>query len=321
MNLAFVDSFLAEFFLPQQETPEEEVKALFTLSSGYSMLLGQTLAAQKEKLGRKFNKWLDELGVSRTDAKKYINLWQLFGDISSELLEAGTLPLFRLSAPNLFQARDQLRQRLEEDNTPVTQQEIDEIRLANKPAPSIGAKAQLVGNQKGGTPIFRIEVKGGVLATECEKSLQNSGESCDSWMAQLLSSFGLVGDIAQAVLGKGISHLSDVDKLRATLESQNFFNLNELELIISPSEENYFKDFGAELPKQVQDCVVELLRLSEQIAAHHSPVGAEGLEQRVRIKQRRSIEEQLRLLCNEFDLDYQTLIFNLKKNHQVGNRQ
>lgn len=316
MNLAALDSFIGKFFQPQEESPEEEVKALFTLSSGYAMLLGKTLAAQKEKLGRKFKSWLDELGITRADATKYIKMWQLFGDIGSELLDAGTLPLFRLSSPNLTQARYELRQRLEEDDTPITQQEVDAIRLANKPAPSSGSKALMVGNQKGGTGIFRIEVKEDVLAAKCEDSFKKSGISCDSWMAKLLSCLGLVGDMANVVLGKGISHVSDVDELRATLESQNFFAANQIDLSVALSQENPFDDFGLELPEQVRACVAELLRLDEEIACYQSPVGSEGLMKRVCIKQRRSIEEQLQALCNEFGLDYRALMVDIKKDYQ-----
>ncbi len=300
-----------------EATKSDSIKALLQLACGAFMAVGEEFQKVKAELGGNFASWLDEEGFARGDTNKLIKLFEYFGGDAEKLLEVGPLPLLRLCVPNYESARDKLRERLELDDTPMTQQEVDAIRIAHKPATlprRIASKnsASMIGNQPGGTAIFRMEVKDGVLASQCHESFKQSGGSFDSWMRQLLSSFGLADELANTVLGKGISHVSDIDILRTALEDKSLLLTNEQESSLLSISQTQFADFECQLPSQVQDCILKLLCLDEKIARCTNPVGSEALTQRMYLEERRGIESQIQLLCQEFGLDYKAVMNDIK---------
>jgi hypothetical protein len=302
-------------------------QALLKCSTSALITVGENLLKIKAKVGKEFPQLIDAEGFARYDINKLIKLFEYFGDENPNLLEVGPLVLLRLCASNCEDGRKELHNRLENSDEPITQQEVDEIRIAHKPPskPRATSKntASMVGNQQGGVAIFRMEVKEPVLASQCDDSFKQSGGTFDSWMRQLLSSFGLVGELANATLGKNISHVSDIEELRTTLESQNLL-VESKNLLVSDEEElavpsnpygqvsdfssGFGSEFDSELPEPVQECIASLLQLDEQLAQYTGSTSSHTMMRRICLDDRREIEEQLQFLCKEFDLDYQSLI-------------
>ncbi|RUS94374.1 hypothetical protein DSM106972_093590 [Dulcicalothrix desertica PCC 7102] len=298
---------LYQVFLPQPAklnlaTAADDIHSLLELASGALMAAGEVLKQTKQHLSRaRFSDWLDKNDFVTGDANKLIKLFESFGNIYDDLTTVSPLSLMGLLAPKYGTARDALVDMVEEFrkiNDTVTTQDVETLRKAHSPQPKKAqAVVKMVGNQPGGTGIFRLEVKSPELANQIDTEWKQSGCSPDKWMEFVLASTHKIQDIAQVVLGRKIVEVSELSELDVVIDrSQNINNLVGVELEID--------DFGQVLPSQVVECLNKLRDLDVSLDNYSNPIA-----RRLHREERATVLAQLKILAEEYQLDIESLVW------------
>ncbi|BDA70671.1 hypothetical protein CAL7716_048370 [Calothrix sp. PCC 7716] len=180
----------------------------------------------------------------------------------------------------------------------MTTQDVETLRKAHSPQPKKAqAVVKMVGNQPGGTGIFRLEVKSPELANQIDTEWKQSGCSPDKWMQFVLASTHKIQDIAQVVLGRKIVEVSELSELDVVIDrSQSINNLVGVELEID--------DFGRVLPSQVVECLNKLRDLDVSLENYSNPIA-----RRLHREERATVLAQLKILAEEYQLDIESLIW------------
>lgn len=286
-------------------TAADDVHSLFGLASGALMAAGEVLKQAKQHLSRaRFSDWLDKNDFVTADANKLIKLFESFGNIYNDLTTVSPLSLMGLMAPRYGDAKDALLDMVEEFrqfNDTVTTQDIEALRKLHSPQPKKTSKdesvIEMVGNQPGGTGIFRLEVKNHELANQLDTEWKQSGYSPDKWMEFMSASTHKIQDIAQVVLGHKITDVSELSQLDVVIgKSQSLDDLVGVELKID--------DFGQVLPSQIVDGLDKLRDLDMSIDNYTNPIA-----RRLHREERAQVLAQLKILAEEYQLDIESLIW------------
>ncbi len=313
-------NFTAQPSKRSMATIADDIRSLLGLASGALMLAGEAFKQAKDNLSRaRFGDWLDKNGFVSADVNKLIKLFEYFGDAFDDLTTVSPLSLMRLLAPKCEDARNALFDMVEEYreiNEIVTSQEVETVRKVHSPQPRKRAENKedesdvtiaMIGNQPGGTGIFRLEVKNHELANQLDTKWKQSGYSADRWMQFMLASTHKIQDIAQVVLGREIVDVSELFELDVVIDfsqSDNKFVGVELEI----------DDFGQVLPSQIVDGLNKLRDLDENIARYtaaieSNPLGTNPMFLHISREQRTKVLSELKILAAEYQLDIESLMW------------
>ncbi|BAZ10578.1 hypothetical protein NIES4071_24010 [Calothrix sp. NIES-4071] len=296
-------------------TIADDIRSLLGLASGALMAAGEALKQAKDNLSRaRFGDWLNENGFVSADVNKLIKLFEYFGDAFDDLTTVNPLSLMRLLAPSGETARNALFNTVQQNQQTgevVTSQSVEDIRKLHSPQPKPRAPKKqhapnendsiikMVGNQPGGTGIFRLEVKNHELANQLDTEWKESGCSADKWMQFMSASTHKIQEIAQVVLGRKIADVSELSELNIligksqTQLSDNKFVDVELEI----------DDLVQVLPSQIVDCLNKLRDLDESIVRYSNPIA-----RRMHREERTGVLAQLKMLAAEYQLDVESLL-------------
>jgi hypothetical protein len=153
--------------------------------------------------------------------------------------------------------------------------------------------AEMVGNQSGGTGIFRLEVKSHELANQLNTEWKESGLSPDKWMQFMSASTNKIQDIAQTVLGHQILEVSELVKL---------------DVLINQSQSDKFVGVEQTLPTQVI-IVLKRLHCLDETIARCSNANARRLYR----EERQQMSTHLKILAAEYQLDVDSLFGRLSQ--------
>lgn len=312
---------------------EEVIRSLLGLATGAMLAAGQSFKLRKEELGKEFAGWIHSNEFVTGDANKLIKLFDYFGDNFDSLTEVSPFQLLRLLAPNQRGSRAALADFIDEcGDSAVSSADIDSIQREHKikpvpkiksltPQPSTVANVEIepkvdlrmVGNQKGGVGIFRLEVKDYQLANELDTQWKESGFTANQWMRFMSSSARAVQEISQIVLGRTIANESELDELLVTLKGskENFFEVAYSDIKTTLSQIDLGSEID-ELPSAVSDCLKKIKDLNSKIAGFTSPVGSDAMTRRMHKEDRDKAIASLKMLAVEYELDIELLLFNTR---------
>jgi hypothetical protein len=302
-------------------TVASDIQSLFGLASGALIAAGEAFKQAKESLSRKsFNNWLEDNGFASADVNKLMKMFECFSGNFDDLITVSPLSLMRLLAPSGENARNALFnivQTYQQTGEVVTSQQVEDIRKTHSPQPKPRVVSQqdksdatdsvikMVGNQPGGTGIFRLEVKSHELANQLDTEWKESGYiSPDKWMQFMLASTNKIQEIAVVILGRKIVDVSELSELDVLIsksqnqESENKFVGVELEI----------DNLGQVLPPQIVDCLSKLNDLDESVAHYTNPIA-----RRMHRQERASVFAQLKTLAAEYQLDVDSLLGRLSQ--------
>jgi hypothetical protein len=326
MDIALTDQFYQKYFENGSNgdlatNAEEEIRSLLGIALGAMLAAGQSLKQRKEELGKGFTAWISNNEFVKSDANKLIKLFDCFGENFDGLNGVNPIALLKLLTPNQRASRAVLADLIDESgDSAVSCADVDSIQREHKikSVPTIksvntaeiesNVDLKMVGNQKGGTGIFRLEVKDYQLANQLDNEWKESGFTASQWMRFMSSSARAVQEIAQVVLGRNIVDESELDRLTVAIkESMVEVACGDMKTDFSPV------DVGSginELPLAVTECLTKIKNLEMKIASCKSPVGTDAMMQRIRLLERESLLHKLKMLAVEYELDIETLLWN-----------
>jgi hypothetical protein len=329
MDIALADQFYQKYFFDgvnsDATTNVEGIRSLLGLATGAMLAAGQSLKQLKDELGKEFAGWIYSNEFVTSDTNRLIKLFDYFGENFDALSEVSPFQLLRLLAPNQRASRAVLADLVDDGDSAISCADIDSIQREHKikSVPTIklipvqapiapivqiepNVNVSMVGNQQGGTGIFRLEVKDHQLANQLDNEWKESGFTANQWMRFMSSSARTVQEIAQVVLGRTIVNLSELDELIVAIKGSK----------IEVACENVFTNFSQievssgidELPSAVSDCLRKINDLDSQIALYTSPIGADAMTQRMYREKREKAMHKLKMLAVEYELDIESLL-------------
>jgi hypothetical protein len=324
MDIALTDHFYQKYFENGSNgdlaTNAEEIRSLLGIALGAMLAAGQSLKQRKDELGKGFTAWISNNEFVKRDANKLIKLFDCFGENFDALSGVNPIALLGLLAPNQRVSRAVLADLIDEcDDSAVSSADVDSIQREHKikSVPTIKSvngeieskvDLKMVGNQKGGTGIFRLEVKDYQLANQLDNQWKESGFTASQWMRFMSSSARSLQEIAQVVLGRNIVDESELDRLTVAIKESMFkVACGDMKTDFSPV------DVGSginELPLAVTECLTKIKNLEMKIASCKSPVGTDAMMQRIRLLERESLLHKLKMLAVEYELDIEALLWN-----------
>jgi hypothetical protein len=329
MDIALTDQFYQNYFdngvNSDVATNPEDIRSLLGIATGAMLAAGQSLKHLKDQLGKDFAGWIYSNEFVRSDANKLIKLFDYFGENFDALSEVSPLQLLRLLYANQRASRAVLADLIDEcGDEPVSCADIDSIQREHKikSVPTIkslpaqtsavpnesNVDFKMVGNQKGGTGIFRLEVKDHQLANQLDNEWKESGLTANRWMRFMSSSARAVQEIAQVVLGRTIVDESELDELTVAIKGSKVevpcgvikTDLSQIDVGIGIDE----------LPSAVRDCLNKINDLDSKIASYTSSVGTDAMMRRICREERDSALHKLKMLVVEYEIDIESLIWN-----------
>jgi hypothetical protein len=305
---------------------EEDIRSLMGMATGAMLVAGQLLKQKKEELGKRFAAWIDNNEFVKSDANKLINMSNCFGENFDALSEVSPLALLRLLPSNQRVSRAVVADFIDEcgDNA-VTCADIDSIQREHK-IKSVPTKSptevesnvdlKMVGNQKGGTGIFRLEVKDHQLANQLDNEWKESGFTANQWVRFMSSSARSLQEIAQVVLGRNIVNEFDLGRLTAAIkEGMVEAACGKIKTDSSLDDDDDI-DSLSKLPSAVTECLRKINILETKIDSCKRPTGTEAIMQRIRILERESLLYQIQALAVEYELDIEQLLWDTPKDFE-----
>jgi hypothetical protein len=329
MDIALTDHFYQKYFDKDVNsdvaTSAEDIRSLLGIATGAMLAAGQSLKQLKDELGKEFAAWMDDNEFVKSDASKLIKLFDYFGENFDALSEVSPLQLLRLLYPNQRASRAVLADLIDEcGDSPVSCADIDSIQREHKikSVPTVkslppqtsavpnesNVDFRMVGNQKGGTGIFRLEIKDHQLANQLDNEWKESGLTANRWMRFMSSSARAVQEIAQVVLGRTIVDESELDELTIAIkESKVEVAYGDIKTDLSQIDVGIGID---ELPSAVSDCLNKINDLDRKIASYTSSVGTDAIMRRICREERDSALHKLKMLAVEYEINIEALLWN-----------
>jgi hypothetical protein len=329
MDIALTDQFYQKYFFDgvnsDVATNIESVRSLLGIATGAMLAAGQSLKQLKEELGQEFAGWIYSNELVTSDANRLIKLFDYFGDNFDALSEVSPFQLLRLLAPNQRASRAVLADLVDDSDSAIRCADIDSIQREHKiksvpkiklipvqapVAPIVkiepNVNVSMVGNQQGGTGIFRLEVKDHQLANQLDNEWKESGFTANQWMRFMSSSARAVQEMAEFVLGRTITNELELHELIVAIKESK----------IEVACENVIANFSQievgggldELPTVVSDCLRKINDLDSEIARYTSPIGADAMTQRMYREKREKAIHKLKMLAIECELDIESLL-------------
>ncbi len=330
MDIALTDQFYQKYFFDgvnsDATTNVEGIRSLLGLATGAMLAAGQSLKQLKDELGKEFSAWIYSNEFVTSDANRLIKLFDYFGENFDALSEVSPFQLLRLLAPNQQASRAVLADLVDESvDSAISCADIDSIQREHKikSVPTIklipvqapvapivkiepNVNVSMVGNQQGGTGIFRLEVKDHQLANQLDNEWKESGFTANQWMRFMSSSARTVQEIAQVVLGRTIANESELQELIVAIKG------SKIEVACEEVVAN-FSQIGVgngidELPTTVSDCLRKINDLDSEIARYTSPIGRDAMTRRSCREEREEAMRKLKMLAAEYELDIESLL-------------
>jgi hypothetical protein len=307
---------------------EEEIRTTFTIAAGMLMRAGELFNEKKEELGRKFFKWVVDNHFVIGDANKLIDLFNNFGEGFDALNEVSVLQLLKTLIPSHDTSRDVLMGEIDlwrdGSREKLTCADVESIAIANRTsrtptknsavvaAPSTNnedVETSMVGNQFGGTGIFRLEVKNPELASQLDSELKQSGQTNGQWLNFLSSSARAVQEIAQVVLGRKLNDASELDELIVVVKKERGIEVSEVVIQqVSPLDTATLAD-NTELPTPVIECLNRLSNVFGKVEYFKSrPQGISSMMADACEMDRKRFMNQLEALSAEYGLNFDDLV-------------
>ncbi len=117
----------------------------------------------------------------------------------------------------------------------------------------------------------------------------------------------VVQEIASVLLGRKLTHESELDELRKLLFKETTQDLG----VVAESIDSEVMLQVDGLPMIVRDCLNKIQELNSQIAGLTSPVGTDAMMRRIYREERDSAIASLKLLAVEYELDLPSLLFRV----------
>ncbi|MBW4671457.1 MAG: hypothetical protein KME60_29550 [Cyanomargarita calcarea GSE-NOS-MK-12-04C] len=328
MDLALTDHFCQNIFsCPSNDdiaTNAENIRSLMGLATGAMLAVGQIFQQTKDELGKGFKDWAYSNEFVMSDANKLIKLFDYFGENFDALTGVSPLQLLRLLVPSHEESRGVLADLIDECGN-VSCADIASICASHKikRVPTIKSQQatntepivelKMVGNQQGGTGIFRLEVKDHQLASELDTQWKQSSMPAHQWMRFMSSSVRVVQEIASVVLGRNLTHESELDELRKLLFKETTQDLG----VVAESIDSEVMLEVDGLPMIVRDCLNKIEELNSKTASLTSPVGTDAMMRRIYREERDSAIASLKLLAVEYEIDLPSLLFRVANMEQT----
>jgi hypothetical protein len=327
MDIAHTDHFYQKIFENGSNGDlvtniEEDIRSLMGMATGAMLVAGQLLKQKKEELGKRFAAWIDGNEFVKSDANKLINMSNCFGENFDALSEVNPLGLLRLLGSNQRVSRAVVADLIDEcgDGT-VSCADIDSIQrehkiksVRRKSATEVESNVDLkmVGNQKGGTGIFRLEIKDHQLANQLDNEWKKSGFTASEWVRFMSSSARSLQEIAQVVLGRNIVNEFDLGRLTSAIKEGMVEAACGKIKTDSVPDDDYDDDVDSlsKLPSAVTECLRKINILEAKIDSCKRPTGTEAILQRIRILERESLLYQIQALAVEYELDIEELLWD-----------
>lgn len=330
MNIALTDQFYQKYFFDgvnnDAATNVEDIRSLLGLATGAMLAVGQSLKQLKEELGKEFTGWIYSNQFVASDANRLMKLFDYFGENFDALSEVSPFQLLRLLTPNQRASRAVLADLVDESiDSAISCADIDSIQREHKikSVPTIklipvqapvapivkiepNVNVSMVGNQQGGTGIFRLEVKDYQLANQLDNEWKESGFTANQWMRFMSSSAYAVQEIAAFVLGRPIVNLSELDELIVAIKGSKIEVASE-EVVANFSQIEVGNGID-ELPSAVSDCLKKISDLDSKIACYTSPIGTDAMMRRICREEREQAMHKLKRLAVKYELDIESLL-------------
>ncbi len=242
------------------------------------------LAFFKETEGRNFGNFATENDISVLHANKLIGLLGEFGEYYQDVQNINPLTLTSMLGAAHSEAREVLPERIKEcqkNNEELVCADITALKKAHaKPKPQ--GIAKLVGNQQGGTAIFRAEIKDPVLASELDSSFKESGlPTPNKFFGFLNESSKTIREISEIVLGRRIQDIDEIAELKIAVVNklQSSDVVEEVAVPILKESTDVKAAPVVEVVQSVEPCVVhsKWRPLVELVQQNNSLIGLKAV--------------------------------------------
>jgi hypothetical protein len=315
----------------------ESIRALLGLATGALLAAGESFKQYKDDLGKNFSGWMYSNNFVLSDVNKLIKLFDYFGDSFDELSGVNVLELLKLLAPSQRASRAVLSDAVDEVRAGAIPKircaDIDSISKQHKiistptikrnsgssvvsvaPSNEDSVSLSMVGNQLGGTGIFRLEVKDYELANQLDSEWKESSMSKPSWVRFLSESARAVQEIAQVVLGRKLNDASELDELTSSVLRTNHLSSLQVKVednidIVAPDCCKEVTASSTTLPDVIQEILNKFSILGGQvIRLNAQPKGISAMMQSICRTERDILVHELKQYAESFRLNVDSLL-------------
>ena len=337
LTAQFAQNYLFSGYNSDAVMDVESIRTLLGLATGALLAAGESFKQYKEELGKNFSGWVYSNEFVLSDVNKLIKLFDYFGDSFDEFSSVNVLELLKLLTPSQRVSRAVLADAVDEVRAGaiprITCADIDSISKQYKiiSTPTIKrnsvssvvsvAKSNedlvellMVGNQLGGTGIFRLEVKDHELANQLDSEWKKSEMSKPSWVRFLSGSARAIQEIAQVVLGRKLNDASELDELTVAVRGTNHLSSNHVKVqdnidIVAPVNCEAVEASSTALPEVIQEILNKFSILGGQvIRLNAQPKGISAMMQSICRSERDILVHELKQYAEYEGLNVNSLL-------------